>query len=135
MGTSVRRNLSTRNRYYLSKHRRLELEHFCLQYYEWKEAINSLNAFPVCDYQEVKGTSVSDPTAKTAYRALELREKIEMVERAASECDPDIGIDILDCVTTGKTFPWFEARGIPCGRDMFYDRLRKFFWILDKYRK
>lgn len=26
------------------------------------------------------------------------------------------------------------ARGIPCGKDYYYDRYRKFFWLLDKER-
>ena len=135
MGTNVRRNLSTKNRYYLPKHRRLELEHFCLQYNDWKKEINALNAMPVCHYQEVKGSIPSDPTAKTALRSSYFKEKCEMVERSAKECDPDIGKFIFESVTTGKPFSYFEAKGIPCGRDMFYDRLRKFYWILDKYRR
>lgn len=135
MGTNIRRNLSTKNRYYLTKHRRLELEHFCLQYNDWICEINAINAFPVCDYQESKGTSDSNLTLKTALRALYFKEKCEMVEKAATECDPDIGRYIFESVTTGKPFSYFEANGIPCGRDMFYDRLHKFYYILDKLRK
>jgi len=106
-----------------------------LQYYEWKRELTAINMLPVCSYQEVKGSIPSDTTAKTALRDLYFKEKCEMVERSARECDPDIGSFIFEAVTTGKSFSCFEASGIPCGRDMFYDRLRKFYWILDKYRK
>lgn len=37
-------------------------------------------------------------------------------------------------VTTGVTFGTFEAEGAPFGRDFFYERLRRFYWILDKKR-
>ena len=134
MGTSIRRNLSTKSRYYISKHRRLELEHFCLQYGEWKTSLNAINAFPVCHYQEVKGSIISDPTMKTALRASYFKEKIAMVEKAAAECDDQLGDYILEAVTTGKTFSYFEAHGIPCCRDTFYDRLRKFYYILSRIR-
>lgn len=134
MGTSIRRNLSTNSRYYISKHRRLELEHFCLQYPEWIKELNAINVFPVSRYQEVKGTSVSNPTLKTAYTASLFREKIAMLEKAAAECDDQLGDYILEAVTTGKTFSYFEAHGIPCCRDTFYDRLRKFYYILSRIR-
>ena len=133
MGTTVRRNLSTKNRYYLTKHRRLELEHFCLQYHEWERELLSLNVFPVCSYQEVKGSTLSDPTTKTAMRALELQEKMQMVRKAANLVD--ISSEIFEAVTTGKTFSYFEANGSPFGRDLFYDRLRRFYYELDKIRR
>jgi len=60
---------------------------------------------------------------------------MEMVRRAADECDPYIGDSIFKAVTEDLAFSHFEANGIACGKDMFYDRLRKFFWILDGYRK
>ena len=134
MGTSIRRNLSTKSRYYISKHRRLELEHFCLQYDEWKSSLNAINAFAVCDYQEVKGSIPSDPTLKTAMRALYFKERMAMVEEAAIRCDEQLGDYILEAVTTGKTYSYFEASGAPFGRDLFYDRLRRFYYILSTIR-
>lgn len=41
---------------------------------------------------------------------------------------------ILRCVTSGISYDKMVASGIPCSRDYFYDRYRKFFWILDRIR-
>lgn len=105
-----------------------------MQYNEWKKELLALNYLPVCDYQEAKGTSVSDPTTKTAYRALYYEEKIAMIKEAAEKCDYVLQDYIFEAVTTGRTFAYFEANRIPCCRDTFYDRLRKFYFYLDKLR-
>ena len=117
----------------MSKHRRLELEHFCLQYFEWKEEFLSLNFFPVCDFGESERTIISDTTSKNALRALELREKMEMAEKTAEIID--ISKEIFIAVTLGKTYSYFEAKHCPFGRDLFYDRLRRFYFLLDKIRR
>ena len=38
MATVLRSELSSKNKYYIDKHRYYELKHFCLQYPEWKRA-------------------------------------------------------------------------------------------------
>ena len=133
MGTNVRRNLSTKSRYYISKHRRLELEHFCLQYYEWKEELLELTYVPTSRFHDVKTTNTPDPTMKTALRAIELRQKMEMVEQISKRID--ISEEIFTAVTKGVTFSYFEARQCYFGRDLFYDRLRQFYFLLDKIRR
>lgn len=60
---------------------------------------------------------------------------MEMVEQAAIGADPDIYSYILRCVTSGISYDKMVASGIPCSRDYFYDRYRKFFWILDGIRE
>lgn len=42
MGTVIRSEISKKNPYYINKHRYYELKHYCLQYYIWKEAADSL---------------------------------------------------------------------------------------------
>lgn len=58
-----------------------------------------------------------------------------MVWTACVEADPLIAEYLFEAVSTGVTFPAFEAQGVPFGRDLFYDRLHKFFYILDQIRK
>lgn len=118
----------------MSKHRRLELTHFCLQYHEWEEAVRDLNLYPTIQRGEGKTSELPDPTFDISARLAVFKDKMAMVRRAASECDPDIGDAIFKAVTEDLAFSYFEARGIACGRDMFYDRLRKFFYLLDKIR-
>lgn len=40
-----RAEVSKRNKYYISKHRYYELKHFCLQYPEWKHALDILDGW------------------------------------------------------------------------------------------
>lgn len=42
---------------------------------------------------------------------------------------------IFMAVTEGKTYTQLQMTyAIPCGKDMFYDRYRKFYWLLSKER-
>lgn len=91
-----------------------------------------MNLYPVSSQIGVKPVSTPDPTPELAIRASILRGKMEMVERASSFID--IGDAIFKSVTEGKTFGYFESNGFPFGRDLFYDRLRKFYYRLDKIR-
>ena len=77
----------------------------------------------------------ADPTGDTAVKIAYYKERLAMVERAADECDASIGIYILKAVTKGLSYDQVKAQDdLPCGKDYFYDRLRKFFYILDKIR-
>lgn len=58
-----------------------------------------------------------------------------MVRKAAADTDEYLAPWIFRSVTSGVTFTTFEAEGAPFGRDLFYDRLRKFFYLLDKIRE
>lgn len=109
--------------------------HFCLQYKEWQEEIASLNFYGKASTNEIKSTNTQDPTYDISSRVLELESKMQMIRDAATETDPDIGDCIFIAVTEDRPFSYFEAKGVACGRDMFYDRLRKFFYLLDKRRK
>jgi len=42
---------------------------------------------------------------------------------------------ILKAVTEGLSYTYLRTRmDIPCGKDMYYDRYRKFFWLLSQER-
>lgn len=44
MGTTIRPEISKKNRYWIDKHRYYELKYFCLQYPTWKKAHSSLDS-------------------------------------------------------------------------------------------
>lgn len=137
MTTTIRTSISQRNKYYISKHRFLELKHFCLQYPEWKEEY----------YREFTGRSRSiisiannsdnlDETAEYAIRRAILSRNMKVVEQSAIEADPDIADYILLAVTNGCSFEFLKTKqGIPCCRETYYDRYRRFFWVLDRRRE
>lgn len=137
MSTTIRPELSKKNIYYISKHKYYELKHFCLQYGEWKKekACFEAGIFPGgLRLNEIK-TKWNDPTAIAAMRIARCNEKIELVERVAWETDKEITKYILKAVTEGRSYEYLNVNlNIPCGRDYFYERYRKFFWLLSKER-
>jgi len=134
MSTVIRNELSRRNPYYLTKHRTLELKHFCQQYEDWKQEYVKLTVLRSYGYGEVKGGDVSDNTSKIAIRAAKLDQNMTMVKKCCKEAGGDIWEWLFMGVTNGLSYTTLAARGIPCGKDYYYERYRKFFWLLDKER-
>lgn len=137
MSTNIRPAVSKNNQYYISKDRYYELKHFCLQYPEWKHIYSSLS--PTRCYAGIHkcepGKGHSTPTENIAVERAAYSERISMIEKIAEETDKVFSVYILMAVTEGYTYPQLKARfNVPCGKDMFYEMYRKFFWILDKTR-
>ena len=140
MATVIRAELSVKNKYYINKHRHYELKHFCLQYPEWKKTYIKLDGYGSgmnLDEDVIYRSNIpSDMTNRYVERRLDCLEKMKMVEQAAIEADPDLYLYILKAVTEELSFTYLKTKmNIPCGKDMYYDRFRRFFWILDKLRK
>ena len=125
MGTMVRAEISQKNRYWITKHRHYELKHFCLQYPYWKKA-----------YSDLRETITPLFMSKRVTMQTIYSKNIELVEKTAKEADPYLYEYILKGVTEGKSYTYMRTvLNIPCGKDMYYDRYRKFFWLLNSYRK
>jgi hypothetical protein len=76
-----------------------------------------------------------DPTAKCAMKKAMYSEKIKMIEKAAVEADNELHMYILKAVTEGLSYTYLKSRlEMPCGKDMYYDRYRRFFWLLNASR-
>ena len=137
MATKIRPEISTKNKYWIDKHRHYELKHFCLQYPEWKRAYASNDTAGTSSLGESVRTSNSpgDPTAIKAMKRACYFEKIKMIERAAKEADQYLYDYILKAVTENLSYTYLKTRlNIPCGKDMYYDRYRRFFWLLSESR-
>lgn len=138
MATVIRPEISANNKYHIDKHRYYELKHFCLQYNEWKKAYTSCCESIIFASRYDKVGSVSTPgdlTAKYAMRRAQYGEKIKLIEDAAREADDFLYPYLLKAVTEGLSYPYLKTKlDIPCGRDMYYDRYRKFFWLLSEAR-
>lgn len=139
MATLIRAELSEKNRYWIDKHRHYELKHFCLQYPSWKKEYDILQVPSISSSMMERFPSVSlhsDPTASWAMRRTYYAERIHLIEKTAMEADKYLYEYILRAVTEGLSYTYLKSRlNIPCGRDMYYDRYRKFFWLLSNSRK
>ena len=138
MATTIRPEVSIKNRYYIDKHRHYELKHFCLQYPKWKKAyVECLN----CDISmaRIEGAlsqdGVYDPTSRRAITRAYYSDRIKMLEAVAKEADKYLWHYILRAVTEGLSYTYLRNRlDMPCGKDMYYDRYRRFFWLLSEMR-
>lgn len=138
MGTLIRPELSGKNPYWLERHRYYELKHFCLQYPVWKKAYAALDGLSgrPNDLALFKATEHGNPTERCAIAKAYYSERIEMVDRTAIIADPALSDYILKGVTQGLSYEALKTKlGIPCCRDTYYDRHRRFFWLLNRERQ
>lgn len=138
MSTRIRPELSLKNKYHIDKHRHYELKHFCLQYPEWKKAYSEFDneGMPLSMIERMPTSNLpGDPTAKRAVMKSYYAEKMHLVEKAAMEADRYLSDYILKAVTENLSYTYLKSKlEIPCGKDMYYDRYRRFFWILSESR-
>ena len=125
------------SKYYISKQKFLTARHFCLQYSEWRDEYKALSSGNISgiDYDGMPhGSTVGNPTEARAIRLEELSRKISLVEQTAIEAGEDIAEWILKGVTSeDATFRYLKmVMGIPCEKDMYYDRRRKFYWLISQ---
>ena len=100
----------------ISTNRFLELYYWCLQYGEWKDEL------------KYKTDTVG------AMKIAELEQSCQLIEQTAIEADPYIYQYLLKAVTQeGVTYGYLKMMmEIPCSHNTYYDRRRKFYWLLDK---
>ena len=138
MATVIRPEISEKNKYYIDKHRYYELKHFCLQYSEWKREYSKCAESIIFTSQLDRLPSnnrPSDLTAKYAIQKAFYQQRIQMIELAARDADDFLYPYILKAVTEGLSYTYLKAKlDIPCGKDMYYDRYRRFFWLLSEAR-
>lgn len=138
MATVIRPELSKKNKYYVEKNRYYELKYFCLQYHIWKHEYLNLDGYSgyvIDPISTSRPNEVSDPTSRIADERILYFNKMKLIEQAALEADGELADYILKAVTEGLTYTTLKSKlNIPCSRDTYYNRYRRFFWILDKTR-
>jgi hypothetical protein len=136
MAVRIRPELSVKNKYWIDKHRHYELKHFCLQYPEWQRAYNAFSdpSIPLSTIERVPTSNLpGDPTAKRAIMKTKYAEKMHLIEKTARATDKYLWEYILKAVTENLSYTYLKSKlDIPCGRDMYYDRYRRFFWLLSE---
>lgn len=139
MAARIRPEVSKHHKYWISKHRYYELKHFCLQYPLWKNAYYSFDdlSMPLSMFEHVSTSNLpGDPTGKRAVLKAYYSEKMSLLENIAIEADGYLHKYILKAVTEDLSYNYLKTRlDLPCSRDMYYDRYRRFFWLLSEARK
>ena len=134
MGTVIRAELSNKSKWHISKERYYELKHFCLQYPEWKRKLIDIQYSGIIK-NVIIDRRFGNPTEKQVIDRDIYISNMSKVEKACQEADEDLADYILQSIAWGKTFTYLQTvLEIPCCKDVFYDRYRKAFWILDKIR-
>ena len=139
MSTNIRPEISKQSKYWISKHCFYELKHYCLQYPEWKKiyAVLETRSLPKggCMDYIARTNTVSNPTEDIASLKAEYSKKIDLIETIAEQTDPELQEYIIKAVTQGTSYTYMETvLHIPCSRDTFYERYRRFFWLLSQNR-
>ena len=139
MTAIARSELSKRNKYWIEKHRYYELKHFCLQYPIWKKKCSEIkiaSSRPSDELTSIGRSGYSDPTGNQAVNIAMYSDWIKLVEGIASVVDPGLYDYILKGVTENVSYTYLRAKhNIPCSRNTYYDRYRRFFWLLDAKKK
>ena len=141
MSTCIRPEIKDENPLYISRQRYYELKHFCLQYPEWKMQIAMVDGIqhqaPYTDIPKTETNHIFDPVTVIALgkERESLMRKINIVEKAAEYAGADLKEYILKGITEGLAYSILRMKtSIPCNRNEYYEKYRKFFWLLDKLR-
>lgn len=130
------RKTSYSGRYKLSKFEYGYAKWFSLKYPEWLDEYNTLkDSVKAVNYdQEGHGSGkVNDSTGELAAKRAEIRRKMLLIEHAAFDAGGEIGEYILKSVIhEDVTFEDMKAQGLPCERTMYYERRRKYYYLLSK---
>lgn len=124
-------------KYELSKHVFAHAYHYAMQYQEWKaehKAIKDTALKGIAyDGDKANTQGIPDPTMEIASRRLYLESKMRIVEDTCRESDAFIWMYLLRGVTEeGSTYNKLRAAGMPCGKNYYYDRRRRFYWLLSR---
>lgn len=133
----MRPELSRKNPWRISKHKQYACIHFAYQYKEWIDEYNSItDTLRSPDYDGTSHGSggISKPTEDAGIRRAELKEKIRMIEETAMEADKELYRYILRAVTDENVdYRYLDSvMNIPVSYNTFYDRRRKFYYLLSK---
>lgn len=123
-------------RWKISTHEFYMAMHFAYQYHEWKKELSGLtDTSKAIQYSDMpKGSLNPDPTGDLVERREHLVHNVDIVERCAMESDPELYEWLMLGVTNdGVNYESLKTlKGIPCSRNTYYDRRRKFYYLLSK---
>lgn len=120
----------------LSKARYYELKYWCRQYPEWKAKVRQVCGISNVQYDGMPhGTGASNPTEAHAIATEQEWANIKLLEDTVAAVADGWSKWLLMAVTMDLTYDEVRSKGIPCGRRLFYEGRRRFFYMLSKRKK
>lgn len=131
------RTLTEGSKYYLPKHTYLMCIHYALQYRDWKaelDADRDMRGAIRYDKDRVQTSGDYDITSETAMRMVEIEDKCSKIDNCiVAVCEsPALEKYLRLGVCYGFTIYQLEEHGMPCGKNMYYDIRRRFYYELAK---
>lgn len=129
----------------ISKHAFYAALHYAYQFNEWENEYRELEASEgaraICYSDAPKSIgSIKSQVEEIAVKKADLLRKMDLVREAAHEADPEIYRWLLEAVTNEGVYYTTLLHGgsrlterigrIPCGRGYFYEKRRKFYYLL-----
>lgn len=137
MNNQHKPELSKKNPYWIPREKYYELLYFSRQYETMRQEKRELmRCYPTANLDEkVTVTDISDPVMKAAARMEVLSEKMGLIEETVRESGADIYKWLLIGVTTNKSYDFLAQKmHMPMSRSAYYERYRKYFYLLSKKR-
>lgn len=132
---SQHRILTTSNQYYIPKEEFLTVLHYCKQYPLWCAELatdpDSSKAITY-DKERVQTSNQYNPTEEIAMRRAEIARKKRMLEEVVHEAATGLYDWMILGVCYGMTFYQLEQRGIPCGKNYYYDKRRRIYYEISR---
>ena len=128
---SKHRTLSTKNKYYIPKETFLMVIHYCKQYPMWVTELGiTLDQSKAIRYDvdRVQSSNDYDPTAEPAIKRAEIARKKELVDSVAKYVAGGMYKWLILGVCYDMPYYALKQKGIPCGKDMYYDKRRRFYF-------
>ena len=125
--------MSEKNEFYLPKEEFLTVLHFAQQYPNWERELRTepdTSKAITYDEERVQTSGGYDACSEAAMRRYALAKKKQLVEDTVREVAPEIYEYLLLGVAYGWTFWQLKQQGIQCEKTMYYERRRKFYYIL-----
>lgn len=109
------------SKYYVPKEEYLTVLHFCKQYPDWEKEISDSAE------QGAMFSHESDPV-----RIAAIRKKKAVLEMTIQKSADGIDKWLFLGVCHGFTYPQLKQRGIPIGRNQYYEIRQRFYYYLSR---
>lgn len=130
----TRKEWSLKSKYWMPAEDLATARHYAKRYPSWIAELKEIGGISGLSYdrEAVQTSGNSDPTAKQAMRRKELGDKIALIEQTVAEADVSIYTYLLEGVTKGTQWEILAAKGMPCGKNYYNEKRRKFYYLLAK---